>query len=65
MKKHQNKDGTFNGVKIFAELTGLHEDEIAWMFKRMQHLLNVDKKTKEEAKIIVTEEAKQKPWIKK
>ena len=31
LKKHQNQDGTFNGVTALSELTGLPADEIARM----------------------------------
>lgn len=64
MEKHQNPDGTFNGVKIFSELTGLSEAEIEWTFNRMKHLLNVEKKTSEEAKEIIRKEVHSKPWLK-
>ncbi len=65
-KKFRNPDGkTFNGVKMFAELTGVSEAEIQWTFDRLKQLQVVEGKSKEDAKRIVTEEARLKPWITK
>lgn len=60
---HRNANGTYNGVAIFAEITGLPEAEILWTFNRLKSLMS-DGASKDEAKRIVTEEARQKPWEK-
>lgn len=62
MSKHVNKDGTINGVTLFSELSGLSQSEIRWMFERMKYLLHVEKRSKDEAKAIVKQEAKSRPW---
>lgn len=61
---HENDDGTFNGVSIFAELTGLSEAEVLWTFDRIKALYR-DGKSKEEAKAIVKAEAVVRPWEKR
>lgn len=62
MSDSLNPDGTYNGVKIMARLSGLSEAEVKWTFYRFKHLMQVQKKTKDEAKAIITEESKTKPW---
>jgi hypothetical protein len=59
---YRNPDGTYNGVKVMAALSGLSEAEVAWTFNRLKHLLHVEKKSADEAKAIVAEECKSKPW---
>ena len=65
MTDHRNPDGTFNGVSFFSQVTGLDQEEIKWTMERIRQLLHVEGKTKEEAKSIVREEQKLKPWVKK
>lgn len=60
----RNPDGTYNGEKLFSKITRLGEDEIAWTFERLKYLIHVKKMTSNEAKAIVAEEAKSKPWMK-
>lgn len=62
-EKHRNANGTYNGVTAMAELTGLSAAEIKWTFERLRQLMHVDKKPKDEALVIVKEEAKGKPWL--
>ena len=57
----RNPDGTYNGVKLFAAMTGLSEAEIAWTAKRAQRLY-AEGKTKDEVKRALTEEGRAKPW---
>lgn len=61
-EKHQNPDGTFNGISLLSELSGLPDAEILWIFKRTQELRMVEGKTREEAKAIVKAEAVGRPW---
>lgn len=58
----RNPDGTYNGVKMFASMSGLSEAEIQWTFLRIKALY-AEGKTKQEAKAIVASEAKSKPWV--
>jgi len=61
----RNPDGkTFNGVKLMAWLSGLSESEIRWTADRLRYLIHVEHKSKDEAKRIVKDEAKIKPWEK-
>jgi hypothetical protein len=61
-----NKDGvTYNGTRLLSDLTGLSQDEIRWTATRLHHLLTVEHKSKDEAKAIVREEAKKRPWEKR
>lgn len=60
----RNPDGTYNGVKTMAALSGLSEAEVEWTFKRIRALIVDQKKAAAEAKAIVGEEAKSKPWEK-
>lgn len=62
MEQFRNPNGTFNGVKAMAAMTGLSEAEIAWTADRIKHLMHVQKKPKAEALAIVREEGKDKPW---
>lgn len=63
MNDCQNPDGTYNGVKFFAQVTGLAEEEILWMWNRLRQLRNEGIARKEAMKIIA-EETKGKPWLK-
>jgi|GEM_PF-4645065 len=65
MDKYKNSDGTYNGVKMLSDLSGLSEGEVSWTFNRLKQLIHDEKKTKQEALKIVKEEAKKKPWLKK
>lgn len=62
MTAHQNTDGTYNGVSILSELSGLSRAEIRWTFERLRHLMR-EGKSQGEAKAIVREEAKKRPWL--
>jgi hypothetical protein len=62
MSKYQNPDGTYNLTGILASLSGLSEAEVRWTALRLQHLMKVEGKSKEEAKAIVAEEGKSRPW---
>lgn len=61
MEDFKNPDGTYNGTKFFATMTGLEEQEITYMFERMKQLKVLNYST-EEAKKIIREELKTKPW---
>lgn len=65
LAESKNPDGTFNGIKALAVMSGLDEAEIAWMADRMRFLIHTQGKNKSEAKSIVTNEARAKPWLKK
>jgi TRAP-type C4-dicarboxylate transport system permease large subunit len=58
----RNPDGTYDGIKMLAAMSGLSEAEVAWTAKRLKHLMHVEKKTKEEAKAVVAQESKSRPW---
>lgn len=60
---YANGDGTYNGTKLMAEISGLSEAEIAWTFNRLKHLIHVDGHHKAYAREIVKAEAKSKPWL--
>lgn len=62
MADFRNKDGTYNGAAMLAAASGLSKEEILWTFDRMKHLLNVEGMSKDEAKLIVSEECKEQPW---
>lgn len=57
-----NGDGTYNGVALLSRISGLSMAEVYWTANRLKHLLKVEKRTKDEAKSIVREEAKSRPW---
>lgn len=59
----RNPDGTYNGAKALAKLTGLSEAEIEWTWTRMKALI-AEGKPIHEAKTILEEESKGKPWLK-
>lgn len=62
MEKHRNPDGTYNGVAVMSEMTGLSPAEIRWTFERIKHLIHAEGKDKEAAKAIVKAECVNKPW---
>lgn len=63
MNRWINPDGrTYNGAQMLADLTGLTMAEITWTAARLKHLMTVQGMGKEEAKRIVSEESKLKPW---
>lgn len=65
-EKHRNPDGkTYNGVALLSELSGLTQAEIAWTANRLKHLIQVEKKSKAEAKEIVKRESRSFPWLAK
>jgi hypothetical protein len=64
VKAYQNPDGTYNGLKILADLSGLSLAEIAWTWNRMKQL-HAEGVPSEKRKAIVAEEAKSRPWEKK
>jgi len=61
--KHRNADGTYNGITMMSEISGLSQAEIRWTWERLRHLMHVDGKSKDEAKAIVREERKSRPWL--
>lgn len=61
----RNPDGTYNGVKTMAALSGLSEAEVEWTFKRIRTLIIDQKMPRAQALPIVREEAKTKPWEKR
>lgn len=60
--RYKNPDGSYNGIAILADLSGLSEAEIRWTAERLRHLMRVEGKTPEEAKAIVRVEAADRPW---
>lgn len=57
----RNPDGTYHLGRALAPITGLSSEEIMWMAARMQELLKGGA-SREEAKAIVHEEGKARPW---
>lgn len=60
---YSNGDGTYNGVAMLADLSGLSREEILWTFNRIKQLRQVEGKSKEEALGIVKAESKNRPWM--
>lgn len=58
----RNPSGTYNGVKMFSDLTGLSEAEIKWTWERTKTLINKEGKSKKEARKIIKEESRSRPW---
>ncbi len=58
----RNPDGTYDGVAFMAAISGLSTAEVKWTFDRLRHLMVIEKRDKEDAKAIVWEEVKTKPW---
>lgn len=59
--KHRNPDGTYNGAAALAELSGLDEREVRWMYRRTRALLD-EGLPLDTARARVREEAPLKPW---
>ena len=36
--KHRNPDGTYNGMTVLSELSGLSQEEIMWTWERAKEL---------------------------
>ncbi|NID14394.1 hypothetical protein [Luteibacter yeojuensis] len=59
--KWKNENGTYNGAAMFAELTGIPQEEIVWSANRMKEL-KAQGVPRDQWSRIVGEEAKLKPW---
>ena len=59
---HANGDGTYDGVSFFAEMTGLSQAEIKWIFDRTKEL-HAQGITGDACKLIIKAESKLKPWL--
>ncbi len=59
--KYKNDNGTFNGAKMLADVSGLSMEEILWTANRMKQLL-AEGRSKDEAKAVVALENKFRPW---
>lgn len=59
----KNPDGSYNGIHMLAQLSGLDVREVAWTANRLKQLMTVEHKSKDEARQIVATEAKGKPWM--
>ena len=57
----RNENGTFNGIKMLAELSGRSEQEAAWIADRVKALM-AEGKTKDQIMATLNEEAKTEPW---
>lgn len=62
MKLTPNADGTYNLINVLAAVSGLSEDEVRWTAHRLRELTQDEGKSKDEAKRIVAEEVKTRPW---
>ncbi len=56
--KYKNKDGTYNGISMLTELSGLSRSELKWTADRLKQLMTVEGKSKEVALNILKEERK-------
>lgn len=63
MDRWRNPNGTYNGVQMLADLSGLPYGEVEWTAKRLQELIRGGKSAAE-AKAIVKTEAASRPWEK-
>jgi hypothetical protein len=63
MEEFKNPNGTYNGVKMMAKISGLSEDEILWTWIRAREL-HTSGVGKEQIVDILKSEAKNKPWEK-
>ena len=61
-EKWRNPSGTYNGAAMFAELTGITQEEILWSVERMKDLKKQGLPRAEWARI-VRDETKLKPWL--
>lgn len=59
--RHRNADGTYNGISMFAEITGFSIEEVEWIANRTREL-KAEGCSREEATRIINEEAKGRPW---
>lgn len=59
---YRNQDGTYNGVAMMADMTGLSRVEVEWTAGRVAQLMVKEQRTRADAVAIVKEEAKGKPW---
>lgn len=61
IERWRNENGTFNGIKMLADLSGRPEPEVAWIADRVKTLM-AEGKTKDQITPILNEEAKAEPW---
>jgi len=61
MNAWRNPDGTYDGIAMLAQLSGLSRAEVAWTAKRLQELMRAGS-TKDEAKATVKADARDRPW---
>ena len=59
LDRHQNADGTYNGVSFMSEISGLSQAEVLWTFNRAKELLAAGH-TKVEVKATLKREAREK-----
>jgi hypothetical protein len=64
MEEFRNPNGTYNGVKAMAALSGLSEDEIAWTWRRAKELKAAGLGRAQLAAALKAE-ARLKPWEKR
>ena len=62
MSAFRNPNGTYDGAAMLSAASGISRDEIMWTFERLKHLMHVEGKSKDEAKAIVADEGRSKPW---
>ena len=62
MSKYRNDDGSYNGARELADMSGISEAEVLWTFTRLRHYLVTERLSKDEARRRVAEEAKARPW---
>ncbi|KKW13099.1 MAG: hypothetical protein UY48_C0005G0055 [Candidatus Gottesmanbacteria bacterium GW2011_GWB1_49_7] len=61
MQVYINPDGTFNLLKLTADVSGLSEAEILWVIQRAEQLEG-EGLSKERAKEIILKEREERPW---
>lgn len=62
MDGFRNPNGSYNGIKALAAWSGLSEAEVAWTARRVKELMAAGTSAAD-AKVIVKQEAKSRPWL--
>lgn len=63
IERWRNPDGTYDGARALADISGLSREEVLWTFNRMKEL-KARGMSAEEYKAQVAREVKDKPWLK-
>lgn len=61
---YRNPNGTYDGVAMLSDLSGIPRAEVEWTAGRLSQLIARENRPKAEALAMVKEEVKSKPWEK-